>query len=162
MSQMRRKATLVLGQVLRFERLPVEEQARFGALGALKGACLEHGIISMMIGLRDLRIDRVALDRSLSELSSALGVLLNAVEHRPDIADALAPAWDDLHAVDSRTSEAEWQSSLWEVVGLRQDRHGTLSVDPKVLEVLVLADSLEPWSRTLLERIQAKTDDVVR
>lgn len=162
LSQMRRKATLVLGQVVRFERLPEAEQLQSGALGALKAACLEHGIISMMLGLRDLRIDRAALDRSLSELSSALGVLLNAVENRPDVADALSPAWDDLHSVDSRTSEPEWQASLWEVVGLRKDGHGTLSVDPDVLKTLVLADSLEPWRATLLQRIQARTDEVIR
>lgn len=155
------KATEVLERLDRFERLPATQRLADGALGSLKAACLEHGIVSVLVGLRELRVDRADFDAALSQVSQALGDLLELLQDRPETA-SVVPAWDDIAAVDARAQESEWESACREALGVRRDAQGLLAVAPETLSLLVSADSLEPLRTRLFQRIESKMTEVLR
>lgn len=156
------KATEVLERLDRFERLPASQRLADGALGPLKAACLEHGIISVLVGLHEVRVERGDLDSALSQLSQALGDLLGLLRDRREETDMVVPAWDDIAAVEARTQETEWESACREAMGVRRDAQGLLAVSPETLGMLVSADSLTPFRDRLFQRVEAKMGEVLR
>lgn len=156
------KATEVLERLDRFERLPPAQQLADGALGPLKGACLEHGILSVLVGLREVRVDRSDLDAAIAHFSQALGDLLGLLEDRREDADRVVPAWDDIAAVEARIQETEWEAACREAMGVRRDAAGLLAVAPETLGVLVSADSLDPFRDRLFQRVESKMADILR
>lgn len=156
------KASEVLEAASRLESLSAGRLLADGALGPLKAACIEHGIITVLLGLREVELDRRDLDQATSDLSAALGELLSRLEDRPDLVARLVPAWDDLAAVDSRTSPAELEAACWEATGLRKDARGVMSVAPDQLALLAAADRLDPWVTRIFQRIDSRTAEVHR
>lgn len=150
------KASEVLDLATRLRARLDEEGLPDGALGPLKAACIEHGVITLLLELRRLRLDRADLDAAMQELSAALGDLFAALAGDPDRVERLGRVWEDLARLDAGAIEQEWEDAYAEVLGVRREGGGVLSVGEQDLAVLAGADGLDPWLNQLVRRLEEK------
>lgn len=143
-------------------RLEVEGALPDGALGPLRAACLEHGIVSLLLDLRGARIEREALERSASETSAALGAVLTRLADDSHQVERIGRAWDVLAEVDATAVEQGWEAAFCTVLGVEVEGGGVLRIPRERLERLSAADSLEPWSASILEQLETSARKIAR
>lgn len=150
------KASEILDLAGRLRMSLESGEVREGALDPLKAACIEHGIITLLLELRRLQGDRLSLDNAVAQLSLALGDLFSKIARHPELVKRLAPVWEDLTFADAGAMEADWETAYSEVLGVRKEGSGLLSVSKEDLARLAGADGLDPWLNQLVAKVDEK------
>ena len=150
------KASEVLDLASRLQERLDSEGLPDGALGPLKAACIEHGVITLLLELRRLRLERRDLDTAMQELSASLGDLFAALAQQPERAEPLGRVWEDLAALDAGAIEQGWEEAYAQALGVQREGGGVLSVAQSDLQVLAGADGLDPWLDRLVKAVDEK------
>ena len=144
----------------------LEKAARGGTLvledlAGLRAPCLEHGILSLRSSLRSVRMEHRELDAAVRDLSGALGELFTLCARDRACVEALAPAWDEIAASDPRTIEADWETTVAQVLGIRKEG-GVLSVSHDHVGGLAAAGGIKAWQDVLLQAVDSRRDHAIR